>query len=457
MTNLTAHERAVIEELARRALFAKTPGLLEFVPWATPGYKAPTHLGPLVELLERAAKEPIEAVVSVPPRHGKTDTILHWFAWLLLRNPTLPIAYLSYADEIATRKCRRAMRIAQRVGLPLGEKRTQNEWETSAGGVFRATGIGGQLTGDGYRVIVVDDPHKNREEVESPTTRDKVYHAFTDDVYTRREPGGTSVIVVQTRWHTNDLAGRLIEAGWQNVRLPAIDDEGQALAPDMWPLEELHRLRTTLGEYGWASLFQGQPVPPGGAIFKRQHAGYYKRVPADPGVWCISVDASFKGSASSDFVAMGVWAFISGKFYLVDLVRERMGFRATCDALKTLAAAYPHVPAKVVEEAANGNAIAEALERELPGIVLVKPMGGKEARAHAVSGYWEAGDVMLPEGKPWLLDFLLEVTTFPTAAHDDMVDQMTQAITWLAGHGFGQYAAGVRAAMAEMKGAGLFG
>lgn len=247
---------------------------MEWVPIASPHLDSPWHLEPLVRELEKVANgETIEVCVSVPPRHGKTTLIVHWIVWLLLQKPDLRVLYCSYGSRMAQQQTRAMRALARRVGLPMGEIQRVTEWTTAGGGSVKACGITGPPTGDGYDVIVVDDPHRSRQAAESALERESVVTAYRDDVYTRQLPRGTSHVVVHTRWHEADLIGvltRKVEDGprpFRLINLPAIDADGNALAPSMWPIEKLRRIEQRLGPYAWASLYQGAPRPKGGTLF----------------------------------------------------------------------------------------------------------------------------------------------------------------------------------------------
>lgn len=199
---------AIADELDGRALARLD--LADFIPRVSRGFAAPRHLAPLLALFARIdAGEPVRVCVSVPPRHGKTETVLHGIAWLLARHPGWRIAYVSYAADIARSKSRQARDYALRAGVRLrDDSAALHEWGTREGGGLLATGIGGPLTGHGVRALFVDDPHKNRADADSPTSRENVFNWFTSTAMTRVEPGG-SVGVVHTRWHPADLIGRL--------------------------------------------------------------------------------------------------------------------------------------------------------------------------------------------------------------------------------------------------------
>jgi hypothetical protein len=245
-------------------------GLLDFVPKITPTFARPSHLGEVASTIESCDEHPIRACVSVPPRHSKTETVLHGIARYLKRHPDRTVAYVSYAADIARSKSRQARDYARAAGVQLrDDSAALHEWRTPQGGGLLATGIGGPLTGHGVSLLVVDDPFKNRGEADSPTVRESVYNWFTSTAMTRVEPGG-SVLVVHTRWHPEDLIGRLLretEVKWTSLNLPAIDASGNALWPERWPLDALLQRKAEVGEHDWQSLYQGHPVAKAGRIY----------------------------------------------------------------------------------------------------------------------------------------------------------------------------------------------
>ena len=263
--------RSIQSEQARRnKATLRTASLAEFVPRVSPAYAAPKHLGPLLEVFDRIEHEPVRVALSVPPRFGKTETVLHGIARALVRHPEWTFAYVSYAANVARSKSRLIRDYALRAGVELRpDSKSLNEWRTPQGGGVLATGVGGPLTSHGVRVLVVDDPHKNRQEADSPLIRERIGGWFTSTAMTRIEPGG-SAIVVHTRWNNDDLIGRLKsdeEQEWEVISLPAIDVRGRALWPERWPVAELEKRRAEVGEYDWSSLFQQHPTVRKGRVF----------------------------------------------------------------------------------------------------------------------------------------------------------------------------------------------
>ena len=278
LRRLVEGARQARERAARRAdaslLAREAPPLREWMVRTTPGLKDPVHLAPLIEQLERVAKgETIELCVSVPPRHGKTTTIVHWIVWLLEQRPDMRVLYCSFGARMAVKQTRAMRTMARKRLIPLGEVQTASEWTTAGGGAVKACGITGPPTGDGFDLIIVDDPHRSRKSAESPLERDTVNTGYRDDIYTRQLPRGTSHVIVHTRWHEDDLIGVMTRQGEDNPRpfklinLPARSESGEALAPALWPIERLRSIEDRLGPYAWASLYQGSPRPKGGALF----------------------------------------------------------------------------------------------------------------------------------------------------------------------------------------------
>ena len=307
------------------------PPLLEWIPRASPHLAAPSHLAPLAEQLERVLRgESIELCVSVPPRHGKTTTVVHWIVWLLAQRPDLQVLYCSFGDKMARKQTRAMRALARRIGLPLGEVQTAGEWTTASGGRVRSCGITGAPTGDGFDLIAVDDAHRNRRAAESATERDSVVAAYLSDIYTRQLPRGTSHLIMATRWHTDDLTGVMTrERGDEDdgpkpfalINLPALSPSEEALAPWLWDAARLRRIRSRVGAYAWASLYQGSPKPRGGALFG---AATWTDSPPMVASYAGGVDLARTAKRRSDHQAAVMMARApDGSIVIVDAANER--------------------------------------------------------------------------------------------------------------------------------------
>lgn len=409
-------------------------------------------------------------IVSMPPQEGKSQRTSRRFpTWLLTRDPELRIAVASYEHGVA-RRWGRAIRDdinahSTELGLAVSPlSSAAHEWQLAGhrGGVY-CVGIGGALTGRPVDVLIVDDPIKDREQADSLTYRDRAWDWWTDVALTRLAPGAP-VVVILTRWHEDDLAGRLLAAEdghlWRVINIPAEADHdpntGQVdpLGREPGEFMESARGRTredwqakkvAVGSRTWASLYQGRPSPEAGDIFERTWWRYYDRpqwiVRPDGSHWVPdgepeliqSWDMAFKDTASSDYVVGVVLLRRGNQAFVLDRVRARLSFTETCRAFRELSAKWPQAVLKLVEDKANGTAVINALSRTVPGIVPEEPHGSKIARAAAVSPFVEAGNVFLPapEIAPWVAELVEEAAAFPNGAHDDQVDAMSQGLNRL--------------------------
>lgn len=449
LAEVPAEERQkFIESLDTEELFELerlTERLIDFIPRVTPTLESPLHLQPLVDLLEAAAESPQKATVSTPPQHGKTQTCMHALIWLLRRDPTKRHAYATYAATKAERNNEELQQIADRAGLKWTGNRTA--WKTQQRGGVIAAGIGGPLTGEPVDgVLLVDDPVKNFEDANSALIRDNTDEWFKTVARTRLHPSA-SIIVVQTRWHEDDLSGRLIKRpGWKPINLKAIDEQGRALWPTGRPLDFLNDMRGDLGEYNWSALFQGEPRPRGGAVFG--DATYYKKVPEELLYRVgMGVDLAYTKTTVADWSVVVTMLRVKRPglvktpplFYVLDVQRKQVPapqFKAI------LRAAHDDHPAAPMRWYASGTEkgirdfITEK-EDEFPGIPLtaMTPRGDKFARAQPAAAAWNKGRILLPEGAPWVSAFVGEVCSFTGVndAHDDQVDALAAAYDELAG------------------------
>lgn len=446
--------------------------------WDTPGDLAQSldrrvRQTPALQLIDQALVEAFDTddgrlIISMPPQEGKSQRASRWFPlWVLQQHPETRIAVVSY--ELGTaRRWGRVIRddivMNPELGLRMRDDlAAQHEWQIAGhdGGVYSA-GIGGALTGRPVDLLIVDDPFKDRVEADSPTYRQRAWDWWTDVGGPRLAPGAT-VVVIQTRWHENDLTGRLLTAEdgnlWTVLNIPAQADHNPAkgetdpLGREPGEFMESARGRTRLqweriqvrsGSRTWSALFQGRPSPSEGDIWLRTWWSLYttplwvnradgsKWVPrADGGGIVIqSWDMAFKGTDSSDYVVGQVWFTDGVQAWLLDQVHERLDFVSTMRAFIALSARWPQAVLKLVEDKANGPAVISSLKKRVPGIVAEEPLGSKESRAQAVSPFIEAGNVHLPDPSiaPWVGEFIDEAAAFPNGAHDDQVDATSQAL-----------------------------
>ena len=463
---MTKEQRQVLMEEARRELARRTMG--DFVLYVDDNYRMNWHHRLLCDYLDKlACKEIRRLMVFMPPRHGKSELVSRKFpAYLLGRNPDTSIISCSYSADLASRMNRDVQRLidSERYlelfpGTQLSNQHTRRFYETrytrnnnmfevvDKKGTYRSSGVGGGITGMGGEYIIIDDPVKNREDADSATMREKVYDWYTSTLYTRLEKDGC-ILLTLTRWHEDDLAGKLLKAAqegadqWTILELPAVCEyppkpydvrqEGEALWKWKYDEEALEKMKVTVGSRDWAALYQQHPTPGEGGTFKREWWNYYKVLPDGLYDFVQSWDCTFKDAQSSDYVVGQVWARKGSSRYLLDQVRGRMSFTETLRAIRSLSAKWPQAIRKLVEDKANGTAVIDVLRKEIPGLIPVEPEGGKIVRANAVTAVAEAGNIYLPDPSiaPWVHDFVEEHAVFPNGANDDQVDAQTQANTY---------------------------
>lgn len=409
-------------------------------------------------------------IVEMPPQHGKSMTITETFpAYYLMRNPDKSVMVTAYSQDLYTRFARANRRhfadYAELFDLQVG-KNTSNDFDVAGhDGEAYFTSILGGGTGRPADLLIIDDPIKDSKEARSQTVKDSIWDEWTQTFSTRLHRGG-SVIVIMTRWQTDDLAGRLLEKmdyPWEEIKLPAISHDlrsnetdaigrhnGEALCPALHPLSDLLAHKKNMGTTKFTALYQQSPVIEGGNIFKQEWATYYVDTPETAarlglkvGRDCVilprhfdqtvqSWDATFKSKENDDYVAGQTWSRRDAICYLrLGWCHKRLSFTETLDAIRAQSRMYPEATVKLVEDKANGPAIIDTLKREIPGIMPVSPgADSKEARAASVSPMWEARQVCVPHPKwhPEIQDWLAEIFGFPNMPHDDNVDSHVYAL-----------------------------
>lgn len=449
MLNLTVQQRQTIaveaqKELARRN-FVDYCRLVHHGKWKP--YGVHKYLCTKLEAVLRG--EIKRLIISMPPRHGKSQTVSETFpSYYISKYPDRKVILTSRDDTLASRFGLSNRRKIEEFGQALfgielrrGSSSATNWAISGHSGYVLSAPIMGGIVGSGANLLIVDDPVKNRQEAESTLMREKLWQEWQDTLLTRLE-GDAAVIVIMTRWHEDDLAGRLIaQGGWEVVCLPAEcesdnDPLGRAVGDSL--CSELGKgklwIEATKREVGsrtWNALYQCRPSPTEGGIIKRNWIKRYDRLPERIDDWTQSWDLSFKDSAQSDFVAGGVWARSGADHYLAAIIKERLAFTATLAKIERITAAYPQAVAKLIEDKANGPAVMSALRQKIHGIIPITPHDSKQGRAQAVSPLFEAGNVYVPLGAAGD-EYIEELVAFPNGAHDDQVDQTTQYLNWKA-------------------------
>lgn len=391
-------------------------------------------------------------VISTPPQHGKSVTITETLpSWYLSKNPTHRVIEISYSEDFAEKFGRRNRSKIETYGkdffgVSLAKSpNTATEFELSnnKGGML-SRGITSGVTGNGANLLIIDDPIKTRQEADSETMRNSLWNEWNSSYKSRLAPHA-KVIVIMTRWHEDDLAGRIIanEDNVTVVNIPCEAEEndplgrevGDSLCPEIgkdneWLKSFKKGYATQGGTSAWNALFQGRPTSAQGNILKREWWQYYDTLPEIVD-WVMSVDATFKDGDDNDFVAIQVWGKTGANIYLIDAVKKHLDMPSTVKEIQRLRAMYPQCTQTLIEDKANGSAIIQVLRTSMFGIIPVNPLGGKVSRVNAISGAIESGNVYLPKNKPFTADFVEECASFPKGKHDDQVDSMSQALNRL--------------------------
>lgn len=401
------------------------------------------------EFIEKPTPYPyLILILSVPPQHGKSQSITETLpSWYLGKYPDKRVIEISYNDDFAGKFGRRNKAKIGEFGKPLFgielEKSGDREFEIKEHiGGMKSCGVMSGITGSPGDLIIIDDPIKNRQEADSEAYRKRLEEEWQNSIKTRTQ-AGSKIILIQTRWHENDLAGFLIktEKHVKVINIPCEAEEndvlgrevGEALAPEIGKGNDwLKHFKESYkdGMRAWNALFQGRPTSQEGNILKREWWRYYAELPKMD-IVIISVDATFKDNKDNDYVSIQAWGKNRANMFLIDAVKRRMDFPATLKAILEFKGNHPEASAIYIEDKANGPAIISVLHDKIPGIIAVNPNGSKIARVNAVSPFIESGNVYLPKGLSFTDDFVEECAAFPNGANDDQVDAASQALNKL--------------------------
>jgi predicted phage terminase large subunit-like protein len=437
--------RAFVEKV----FLTLTPGQTFIKSW---------HLEAIAYQLERVRRGEIKRlIINMPPRSLKSIMASVAFpAFVLGLDPSRRIICASYSGELAKKHSNdfravlesrwyRSLFPETRVG-PF--KNSETEIELTARGFRLATSVGGTLTGRGGDIIIVDDPLKP-DDAFSETRRTNANQWFTNTLLSRLDDKRTgAIVVVMQRIHMDDMTGFLTAQSdeWEILDLPAIAEcdqtipcwegrpyhreSGEVLSPEREPLEILEALKMQIGSDGFSAQYQQMPVPPGGAMIKRNWIVRYKDLPpkSDQLLVLQSWDTANKGGPQNDWSVCTTWVVARGKrWYLVDVWRGRVDYPALKAAVERHAKQW-NARRVLVEDAGSGTLLVQELNGRVSGIIAVKPEGDKVSRMAGASAKFEAGQALLPERASWLADLESELFAFPGARHDDQCDSISQAL-----------------------------
>lgn len=417
-------------------------------------YEAPKHLQLLNQKLLSVANGEIDRLmVTMPPRHGKSELCSKYFpAWYLGTHPDDRIMLSSYeADFAATwgQKVRDIFKEHKDIfGVMVNDgSAARNRWDIAGhrGGMGTA-GVGGPITGKGAEILIIDDPVKNAEQANSPTFREKAKEWYKSTAYTRLTPTG-KVILIQTRWHEDDLGGWLLNESdddWTVINFPGLAEEedilgrkpGDPLWPELWTRELLLQRKKELGDYWFSAMYQQNPQPLEGGLLKREWLQYYD--PNDPVIRSKTLsntvtytgwDLAISTKETADYTCSCTLKVDvnSGHIYIVDWSREHIDFPTQQKVVPQIQ--RKHNAALIGIE---DNAYQAALPQSLRGLRLpIKTRTAiKDKVTKIISSFtlFEQGIVHLPSNHPLLGEFENEYMLFPTGKHDDLLDATEMAL-----------------------------
>jgi predicted phage terminase large subunit-like protein len=398
------------------------------------------------KVTEQIAKGNGRLIIALHPRSGKSELISHWIpVWFLENWPDQNILLTSYEADFAAswgRKVRDTIQSNQdKLTVVLSnDSLSASRWNTKQGGGMVTAGAGGPITGRGGNLIVVDDPLKNWMEAQSETIRKRLIEWFYSTLYTRAEPGST-IIIIETRWHESDLIGELLAnhaEDWYEIRLPALAEEndplnrkpGQALCPERFDEKSLQKIKETIGSSMFEGLYQQNPAPPEGHMFRKSWWRYFDLSSYTPLIGIVqSWDCAFENGVNNSYSVGQTWGVAQNGFYLINSLRKKLEYPELVRAVQRQAQKYN--PSRIlIEYQASGRALVQDLYRRtrLPIQSVKVTQGSKESRARLSTAIVESGKVFLPKKADWLDEFLHELTMFPTGKYTDQVDALSQAL-----------------------------
>lgn len=432
--------------------------------------------------LSRAPQDRGRLMVFVPPQEGKSTRVSCWFPlWLLAQDPTLRIAIVSYNEDKARRWgrwLRAAIQGYPELNLTLkDDARSASHFELTAGGSVLCVGIGGGITGEPVDVMIIDDPVRGRAEAESPTYRENAWEWWESNGATRLSSRGR-VVLMLTRWHNDDLAGRLIKNEpneWRVLRIPALrhpelpvirgHDGASVYNPDGELISVQDRrpgyykeLKAKRSGYVWRSVYDQDPVAAAGNLFQRADFRYWQPLPADPNrhdvtggrrihlmdtginvflsdCWrFLTVDLAASKKTSADFTVASVWAITGdGQLVLLDRDRQRIEEGEHWNMIRPLCARWA-APDVFVERGFIGTTLVIDATKKGIRIQPVDPDADKVTRALPATFRVKAHEVWFPAQVDWLDEWVDELAEFPMGAHDDQVDTLAYAARIASAH-----------------------
>lgn len=430
---------------------------IEYLKYVHKDYKITKFHSMLALIFQSAIKraekgEIVKIGLSTPPQHGKSITVTETLpSWFLGRNPNLRAIVTGYNADIAEKFGDRNRQLVKQYGKDLfgveisesQDNKTLWNIDKNDGGML-AAGILGGITGNQGALIIVDDPYKNGNEANNPELRQKIWDTFVDSIMTRMRASGCVIIVIHTRWHEDDLIGRLSKMeDWIIMNFPCVWEKGidkllgrktgETLCPELgFDSKWAKGMMEMLGQKKWNALYQGSPFIDGGNIIRRSDIRFYdaNSKPASFEEIVLSCDLTFGGlNKDNDPYCMSLWGRNGGNHYLLKIWDKKANFTDTLKTLRIICSENPQLKKKLVERKANGQATIDMLSKEIGGFVAYDPKNtSKEDRLRSVSAYFEGGNIFFPseELMPNVETFVQQLIKFPSGEHDDFVDTTSQ-------------------------------
>src|SRR5207248_1797729 len=411
----------------------------------------------------------LRLIINIPPRTLKSTLVTVIYpSWVWLTEPEHNFLTASYSLDLSTEHSvtRRSLLqspwfqrlFGDRFQLA-GDRNQVAQYANDRRGQMIATSVGATTMGRGCDTAILDDP-VSADQAVSDAERTTA-NTWIDATLRSRlnDPARGAIVVVMQRLHELDATGFLLEQEpgvWTHIRIPLVAEEDETwtfpisgrivqrktddvLMPERFTSNVVQQLQGR--RLIFAGQYQQRPAPAEGNFIKRKEVGYYggidpttgqpdEQLPAYFDRKLVSVDCAFKDTATADYVAILVVGVKGRKRYVLNVVNRHLDAAATEAEIKRQRELYGAY-AVIVEDKANGPAVIQRLKATLPGVIEVNPQGGKTARMFAAAPEWQAGDWYVDRNAAWTEPFIQQITMFPTAAHDDMVDSMTQAAAWL--------------------------
>ena len=424
---------------------------LYFVKQMWPEFIAGAHHKIIADKLEGIATGELKRlIVNMPPRPTKSEFASYLFpAWMIGRKPKMKIIQATHTTELAVSFGRKVKNLLERDDYKeifpdanlSADSKASGRWDTKAGGMYYAVGVGSNLAGLGGYLIVIDDPHSEQTAMSNSGFED-AWEWYTGGPRQRLQPGG-AIVLVQTRWSQKDMTGQLIKSmakdpladQWEVIELPAIMPSGSACWPEYWSLPDLESVKASIPPSKWNAQYQQNPTGEDNAIIPRSWWKRWKKKNVPDLKYVIqSYDTAFTKRETSDYSAITTWGVFSPEeggppgLILLDSKKGRWDF----PELKGIALEeyeYWDPDTVIVEAKASGLPLTHELRNTGIPVVNFTPSKGndKVSRVHSVSPLFEAGMVWAPE-ETFADEMIEEVAAFPNGEYDDLVDSMTQAL-----------------------------